>query len=80
MLLKKGVYPYECVDDWKRFNETTLAEKEEFYSNLNLEDITDVDYVHEKRVYKDFEIKKNKLSEYYDLYLNSDVLNLADVF
>ena len=80
MLLKKGVYPYECVDDWKRFNETTLAEKEEFYSNLNLEDITDVDYVHAKRVYKDFEIKKNKLSEYHDLYLKSDVLILADAF
>ena len=32
-LLRKGVYPYEYVDDWGKFNETTLPEKEEFYSN-----------------------------------------------
>ena len=39
LLLRKGVYPYEYMDDWKKFNETTLPEKEEFYSNLNLEKI-----------------------------------------
>ena len=44
--------------DWKKFNETTLPEKEEFYSNLNLKDITDADYMHAKRVCKDFKIKK----------------------
>ena len=43
MLLRKGVYPYEYMDDWEKFNETTLPEKEEFYSNLNMEDITDAD-------------------------------------
>ena len=41
LLLRKGVYPYEYMDDWEKFNETTLPEKEEFYSNLNMEDITD---------------------------------------
>ena len=45
------------MDDWEEFNETTLTEKEEFYSNLNMEDITDADYMHSKRVCKDFEIK-----------------------
>ena len=45
------------MDDWEEFNETTLTEKEEFYSNLNMEDITDADYMHPKRVCKDFEIK-----------------------
>ena len=41
LLLRKGVYPYEYMDDWEKFNETTLPEKDEFYSNLNMEDITD---------------------------------------
>ena len=65
------------MDDWEKFNETTLPEKEEFYSNLNL-DITDADYMHGKRVCIDFEIKK--LSGYHNLYLKSDTLVLADVF
>ena len=78
LLLQKGVYPYEYMDDWEKFNETKLPEKEEFYSNLNLEDITDADYMHAKRVCNYFEIKK--LGEYHDLYLESDVSLLADVF
>ena len=56
LLLRKGVYPYKHMDDWEKFNETTLPEKEEFYSNLNMEEITDADYMHGKRVCKDFEI------------------------
>ena len=39
LLLRKGVYPYEYVDDWENFNETWLPEKEDFYSHLNMEDI-----------------------------------------
>ena len=49
-----------------------------FYNNLNLEDITDEDYMRTERVYRDFEIKK--LGEYHDFYLKSDTLRLADVF
>ena len=78
LLLRKGVYPYEYIDDWEKINETTLPEKEEFYSNLNMEEITDADYMLEKRVCKDFEIKH--LGEYHDLYVKSDTLLLADVF
>ena len=66
------------MDDWEKFNETSLPEKEEFYSNLIIEDITDADYIHAKRVSKDFEIKK--LGKYHDLYLKSDALTLDDVF
>ena len=55
-----------------------MPEKEELYSNLNIEDITDADYIHAKRVCKDFEI--NNLGEYHDFYLKSHTLLLADVF
>ena len=78
LLLRKGVYPYEYMNNWGKFNERKLPQKEEFYSNLNLEDITDADLMHSKRVCKDFEIKK--LGEYHDLYLKTDVLFLADAF
>ena len=43
MFLRKGVYPYEYMDHYEKFNETTLAEKEEFYSNLDVEDNTEAD-------------------------------------
>ena len=55
-MLQKGVYPYEYIDDWEKFNENLLPEKEDFYSHLIMEDITDSDYVHTKRVCKDVEI------------------------
>ena len=77
LLLSNNVYPYEYVDDWEKFNETTLPEKGEFYSSINMEDITDADYVHGKRVCKGFEIKN--LVEYHDLYLKIDTLLSADV-
>ena len=77
-MLQKGVYPYEYMDDWEKFNETSLPEKEDFYSHLNMEDITDADYVYAKKVCKDFWI--NNLEEYHDLYVQSDTLLLADVF
>ena len=48
LLLRKGVYPYEYMDSWERFNETSLSDKESFYSNLNMQDITDVDHRHAK--------------------------------
>ena len=45
------------MDDWKKFNQISLPENEDFYSQLNMEDITDADYVHAKRVRKEFEMK-----------------------
>ena len=53
------------MDDWEKFNETPLPEKEDFYSHLNMEDITDKDFAHAKTVCKDFESKD--LGEYHDL-------------
>ena len=66
------------MDNWEKFNEAKLPEKEEFYSSLNMEDITDTDYMHVKRVRKDFEVKN--LGECHDFYLKSDTLLLAHVF
>ena len=50
LLLRKGVYPYEYMDSWERFDETSFPDKEAFYSSLNMENITDVDYRHVKSV------------------------------
>ena len=78
LLLRKGVYPYEYMDNWERFNETSLPSKESFYSNLNMEDIDDIDYKHGNNVLN--KLKLNNLGYYHDLYVQSDTLLLADVF
>ena len=56
LLFRKGVYSYEYMDSWERFDETSLPDKEAFYSKLNLEDITDKDYEHAQKVWEVFEI------------------------
>ena len=67
------------MDNWEKFNETSLPEKENFYSHLNMEDIiTDADYAHAKNFCKDFEIKN--LGEYHAMYIQGDTSLLADVF
>ena len=66
LFLRKGVYPYEYMDDLEKFNKTTLPEIEKSYSNLIYSNL---------RVSKDFEIKN--LGEYHDLYLKSDTLLLG---
>ena len=78
LLLRKGVYPYEYMDSWERFNETSLPPKKSFYSELNLEVITDKDYNHAQKVWKVFKIKN--MGEYHDLYVLCDTLLLANVF
>ena len=73
LLLKKGVYPYEYMDSWERFNETSLPDKEFFYN-----DITDKDYMHAQKVFQELNFKN--LGNYRDLCVQSDTLLLADVF
>ena len=58
---QKGVYPYEYMNDWQKFNETSLSGKEDFYRHLIMEYITDANHAHAKRVCKNFEIKKYTL-------------------
>ena len=78
LLLRKGVYPYEYADTWERFSEISLPSKEDFYSNLNMEDISDIDYRHANNVFKVFKLEN--LGNYHDLYVQNDTLLLADVF
>ena len=65
LLLKKGLYPSEYMDSWKKFNETSLPIKEDFYSNLNMKDIDDIDYRHGNNVFKGFKLEN--LGDYHDL-------------
>ena len=66
------------MEDWEKFNEAILREKEEFYSNLNMEYITDAVTCMQKRVCKNFKIKNS--GEYHGLYLKSHTLLFSDVF
>ena len=78
LMPKKGVYSYDVMDSFEKFNQTELPAKEHFYSILNDQHITNDEYDHAKKVWKAFKIKT--MGEYHDLYLGSDVLLLADVF
>ena len=78
ILLRKGVYPYEYMDGWNKFNEKVFPSKESFYSSLTMEDISETDYAHANNVFKKFSI--NNLGEYLDLYVRSDALLLVNIF
>ena len=77
LMVRKGVYPYDYMDSFDKFNEK-LPSKEDFYSILNDEHISNEDYQHAQTVWKEFKLKT--MGEYHDLYLNTDILLLADVF
>ena len=76
LISRKGIYPYDCMNGIKKFSEETLPTKEKFFSKLNDSNISDEDFDHAKRIWKEFEVKN--LGEYHDLYLKSDVLLFAD--
>jgi hypothetical protein len=78
LLMRKGVYPYEYMDSWERFRETSLPSKESFYSKLTDEGISDADYIHAQKVWETFGCVS--MGDYSDLYCKTDVLLLADVF
>ena len=77
LMVRKGVYPYDYMDSFDKFN-SPLPKKEEFYSILNNEHISDENYKHAKNVWNTFNLKN--MGEYHDLYLQSDILLLTDVF
>ena len=78
LMTRKGIYPYDYMDSFEKFNKTELPTKEEFYSILNNEHISDEDYCHAKKVWNTFQLQT--MGEYHNLYLESDILLLADVF
>ena len=78
LLIRKGIYPYEYMDSWDRFEETTLPPVSSFYSKLNMSGVSDKDYEHACKVWRDFGIRN--LGEYHDLHLRTDVILLANVF
>ena len=78
LMIRKGVYPYEYMDGWEKFEETSLPPKDIFYSRLNMKGISDQDHEHAQEVWNTME--KKILGCYHDTYLKTDVLLLADVF
>ena len=78
LLIEKGVYPYDYMNSWKKFDEPNLPPMSKFYSKLNDTNIEEKDYERAKKVYDLFKCKN--IGEYHDLYLKTDVLLLADVF
>ena len=56
------MYPYEYIDSWEKFSETSLPNKESFYSELKKENITDEDDAHTQKVWEVFKIKNRRLS------------------
>ena len=78
LMSKKGVYPYDYLDSFEKFNQTKLSTKDQFFSIINDQHITEDEYNHAKKVWKTFNIKT--MGEYHDLYLKSDVLLLTDIF
>jgi len=78
LMKKKGVYPYDYMDSFKKFEDNRLPKKEDFFSLMNNEHITDEEYQHAQNVWKKFGL--SLMGEYHDLYLKSDILLLADVF
>ena len=71
MLLRKGVYPYEYMDNWERFDETTLSNKKGFYSELDLKDITNKDYAYAQKVFEEFKVKNLLILYGWQIYLKT---------
>ena len=75
LVKKKGVYPYEYFDSFKKFKETNLPDIDKFFSSLKDCGISEKEY---QRAWRVFEIKN--LGQYSDLYLKTDVLIVACIF
>ena len=78
LLIRKGIYPYEYMDSWNRFNKTRLPSKDKFYSNLYMSGVGDGEYEHVRNVWREFRIRN--MGEYHNLYLKTDTILLASVF
>ena len=77
-MTKKGVYPYDFMDSFQKFDYKELPTKDEFFSITTQEGITNEQYRHAQQIWDTFKMKSTR--EYHDLYPKFDVLLLADVF
>ena len=78
LMKAKGVYPYDYMDSEAKFSQTQLPKRDDFYSLLTNEEISESEYAHAQKVWETFGIEN--MGQYHDLYLKSDVLLLADIF
>ena len=78
LLIRKGVYPYEYMNSWDKFEETRLPSIDKFYSKLNMSGISESEYQHARNVWNKFKLKN--VGDYHDLYLKMDVILLTNVF
>ena len=78
MLTRKGVYPYAYMDSFEKFDEICLPPREKFYNDLSKKHISNEDYTFIHELWNTFQLKN--LGELHDLYMETDVLLLADVF
>ena len=78
LLIRKGIHPYEYIDSWNKFEETSLLSKEKCYSNLNMSGVNDEDYEHACSIWREFRIRS--MGEYHNLCLRTDVVLLTNVF
>ncbi|CAB4484717.1 unnamed protein product [Rhizophagus irregularis] len=78
LFFRKGIFPYDWINAWEKFDRTSLPSRKNFYSLLSQQNISKEDYEHAQKVWQIFKMKNFR--EYHDLYLETDVLLLADVF
>ena len=77
LMTPKGVYPYEYMGSFERFQQPQLPSKDAFYTSLTEEDISEIDYICTQRVFNHFDM--TDLGDYYNFCLLTDALLLADV-
>ena len=89
LLKQKGAYPYEYMDNFKKFNGEKLPARKHFFSSIKKEKIDEdgkisdghisiKDYLACKKIWGKFKMKN--MGDYHDHYLKNDLLLLADVF
>ena len=78
LFLRKGVYPYDYMDSFERFDETSLPPREAFYNTITESDISEEDYEYALKVWNVF--KCETLRDFHTLYMKCDVALICDVF
>ena len=75
LVKQKGVYPFQYIDNFKKFSEDKLPDRYKFFSYLKEECISEKDYLHTIKFWNAFKININWV-----ITMKTDILVLADVF